>query len=595
LETATTTASVPVEALMQPTTSDEDLDPDKDVKLGLLDSRETDKWMLRITGNPLGWELLREVIRGAVGATTQAQTSGRLPNASKRIMEMQTSPLEMGAMALGFLWGLVKGLLSPIVDLFHLVVGLVGGIYHGLTYLWEKASEIWDDPVWFITRSIVLAVRMDNLATKARETLINFLLHPADGAKQLALMMDRIAEAGRKRARGLGRSAVNSYLDFIEQPAFSIGDKFGYALGFVVVQILLIVFSEGIGNALSALARSVAKGGKWIVSSATKVMRMMLGFVEELLGVVRALSNTVSKFFSGLLEELLGVFEALKDLLVVGASKAKGALVPAEGDLSAAMMSETKFKPKGTQTVPHKPSDYTPPKVHPSKGGAIAEPKPIEPVKPAEPAKSAKSKSKPAETAGQEQIPEKYRGRTPTEYPPSAWSEIMDLEQRFPQLEAAQLRPIKRGIDQPMFYERMWTNQKGYSFQGQLADGELVQLDHIAPEGLVVDIKIRTVGDLRDPGFTTLGDQTFVKDVSTFMKENIQKSAGETASRDLAKEIATDIEEQLVKQAEFAETYKLKRGVEWRTNDPSYFKQVRDVITELHKHGIKNLSVKLIE
>src|SRR6185437_10720395 len=132
--------------------------------------------------------------------------------------------------------------------------------------------------------------------------------------------------------------------------------------------------------------------------------------------------------------------------------------------------------------------------------------------------------------AEQSRLQKKYAGRSKTKYPDIEWRRIEQLEERFPKLKSARLRPIQRpGTgSEAIFEERMQTTQGQFSLAGYSTDGQqVIQFDGISPNGFVEEIKI-------------------------------EQSAGSV----------DDIVAQLRAQADFARDYGL-RGVEYSIQSPA--------------------------
>ena len=99
----------------------------------------------------------------------------------------------------------------------------------------------------------------------------------------------------------------------------------------------------------------------------------------------------------------------------------------------------------------------------------------------------------PVADADDARLQKKYGERSKTQYPASEWRSIEQLEDRFPKLKDAKLRPIRRPAtgDEAIFEERMQTTQSGYGLAGYSSDGQqIIQFDGISPDGWVEEIKI---------------------------------------------------------------------------------------------------------
>lgn len=153
--------------------------------------------------------------------------------------------------------------------------------------------------------------------------------------------------------------------------------------------------------------------------------------------------------------------------------------------------------------------------------------------------------TKTAATADSEEarLQQKYGGRSKTvTYPPNEWKYIEQLENRYPKLKSARLRPISRPAvaDEAIFEERMQTGQGRFSLAAYNEKGEqIIQFDGLSPQGFVEEIKI---------------------------EQSMEKT--------------DEIMSQLRRQADFARDYGLK-GVEYSIDPPSVAEEVeRRVIAE---------------
>ncbi|GIH08215.1 hypothetical protein Rhe02_62820 [Rhizocola hellebori] len=110
---------------------------------------------------------------------------------------------------------------------------------------------------------------------------------------------------------------------------------------------------------------------------------------------------------------------------------------------------------------------------------------------------------KPPQQTEAERLQAKYGNRTTTSYPPEEWAHIERLENQFPKLKEAQLRPKRRpriGAEH-VFEERMETTQGNYTLTGysempsakdpsKMVSIQLIEIDGITLDGWVQEIKI---------------------------------------------------------------------------------------------------------
>jgi hypothetical protein len=163
--------------------------------------------------------------------------------------------------------------------------------------------------------------------------------------------------------------------------------------------------------------------------------------------------------------------------------------------------------------------------------------------------KAAEQDSKAGE-AEQSRLQKKYAERSKTKYPDIEWRRIEQLEERFPKLKSAKLRPVRRpGTgSEAIFEERMQTTQGSYSLAGYSSDGQqVIQFDGISPNGFVEEIKIEQMAGSVD-----------------------------------------DIVAQLRTQAEFARDYGL-RGVEYSVQTPAVADAIEARVAEEHLRNVYRL------
>jgi len=185
-------------------------------------------------------------------------------------------------------------------------------------------------------------------------------------------------------------------------------------------------------------------------------------------------------------------------------------------------------------------------------------------TEPTEPAKT------PAERAT------KSRART---YPHGIENYIDELVRRFPKLEKAGLRPKQRGSGAGMFDERMRTGGGEYSFR---AKGNSIELDDIALDGTVTDIKVRQGAEMPELRTPRTWEGTPPRQISALEVEAVDLSNA-AAQRGLA--------DQMWRQSEFITEFGLKRGI-WQTDNPDFFTILLDI---KGREGIKNIDPVLIK
>jgi hypothetical protein len=191
---------------------------------------------------------------------------------------------------------------------------------------------------------------------------------------------------------GKGRDAL------IEGPWAKIGNKAGYALGFAAIQVVLLVFSEGIGNLITQIGRSlggVAKAGSFL----GKTIEGVAKFISAAGSIITKAEEAVNAVVSLLMKPLMPVLEPLLKPVANVMERLGGFLRKLLGiaEKDAAQVATTVVaKTIGSEHPPalHVPGSGTPgphaPTAHPPGAMPHGEPPVAKPtVKPHPPAKAA--------------------------------------------------------------------------------------------------------------------------------------------------------------------------------------------------------------
>ena len=148
---------------------------------------------------------------------------------------------------------------------------------------------------------IDLISKIDDAATSAA----NWLTENAEGVVQFfaALIHDeefrasltaKLSDALAEGAKGIGASLAKAELDFLLQTPYDQGKAIGTLIGYIIPEIIIAVFSEGIGNAVKGAVKAVQ-----IIVEAIKLTR-----VGKLIGTalvtVRKMFKVLESLFDGL-------------------------------------------------------------------------------------------------------------------------------------------------------------------------------------------------------------------------------------------------------------------------------------------------------
>lgn len=328
----------------------------------------------------------------------------------------------------GYLVGLVEGIISPITDLFGLGVFMeqlrniaMHLAVSAITKRDELSRDI-GDLLSSIGGSIMAPLRAIGASIRERpvELVIALLSLPQTIQAQAEKIAYSIGKAGgasivktleepfstEKKPEKPAPSWVTSPLarisheaealhgKVIETPWAKIGNKLGYAVGFVAVNVVLFVFTDGIGNGIVKLSGELGKVGGWIgkvfgrlgagVSKAAELMGSIGKGIEAVETLIGSLFGKLLKPLESVLEPVmkpLATFlEKLKGFLkkLFGVAEKEGApVLTTAAAKGAAELVDPKLAPKVPKPTP-KPTPTVEPKPIPKTAtGAVTHEKPL--------------------------------------------------------------------------------------------------------------------------------------------------------------------------------------------------------------------------
>jgi len=213
-----------------------------------------------------------------------------------------------------YIWGVLKGLASPISGLIQLAVSGVQLVSAAGSWALEHLHGVPDVGA----EAEALAAEFDHFAGIARANLQS--LRSRDGALAFASAVFSAAETlgsaiehqivGMARERG--RHAADSLIDELRnRPLPQLAESAGEIVGTVIIEVVLLVFSDGIGNLIAKLGeftralRPLSRGVGAFADVIVGVGRI-IAELEHIVG--RLLQKTV-------LRPLMPLIEALEPLL----------------------------------------------------------------------------------------------------------------------------------------------------------------------------------------------------------------------------------------------------------------------------------------
>ena len=235
----------------------------------------------------------------------------------RELLDLETAAAFVGR----FIWGLLKGLVSPITGLVHLAVAGVrfqAGVIEWINQQAQRAPEL-------IAEAQGLGQAFENFKNAAeqafgnlrqRERLIEFASAIFATASQAgAYLRDQLVRVAARKGREAADSLVNSLL---RTPLPELAELAGEIIGVVVIEIVLLLFTEGIGNLITKVGefaralRPLSRGTVIITEVAIRVGRV-IAEVEHVIGAL--LNRTVLRPFQPLFEALTPLLARMRSFV----------------------------------------------------------------------------------------------------------------------------------------------------------------------------------------------------------------------------------------------------------------------------------------
>lgn len=200
---------------------------------------------------------------------------------------------------LGYLRGLATGIWEAVTGPFYAIAmlfDLPGMIRSFISMLGELFTGIAEE-----VRAIIQLVSeraeetLETILEAARELLENpgMLIDIISGAIQAAL--DTVGE--------LGATFAERLMEIFEQPDEQLGESLGTLTGNILVEVLLAVFTAGVGNAVAGvgrvanLLRRVQRNFQRVLRLVADLMRPVLNFIDRIIDLFRGAMSRVGEIF----------------------------------------------------------------------------------------------------------------------------------------------------------------------------------------------------------------------------------------------------------------------------------------------------------
>jgi len=318
------------------------------------------------------WAFLKAYFQGFLGGLKSDISDGRLDKAKGRLASL-LRPDHAAEFYGGYLVGLLLGLISPITDLVKGVVGLIKLSISLLEWMvkWSPAGiAVSPERQAKIAR---LIVKFQKLATSFEESLQELFKDPAEAMKKFQSFVDMMLQQALGQARDIGANSAHAIFDFLDEGFYDMGKSIGKFIGTAIVQILLLVFTDAIGNLLKEGAAMLGKLAEFVGTKAGELLQWIQKFASSAIAAIRKAASGALKLFEKLGAALAEFFGEMFDMATEALGiEARSEALAADGPGKAAIpnVSESRMvTPK--RTSPARVQDLTPPKVHPSKAGGV--------------------------------------------------------------------------------------------------------------------------------------------------------------------------------------------------------------------------------
>jgi hypothetical protein len=317
------------------------------------------------------WPFIKAVLEGFIGGLQADVKSGRAAAAKSHLRKLLI-PWNAAKFYVNYLIGLVVGFVSPITDLVKGVIGLVKLVASALEWLmkWSPAG-IAVSP----ERQKKIANLIDKLGQLSVEfgkSLAEFASDPKGTIEKFKGFFDDMMDLALGKAREFGSKAAHAIFGFLESDYSEMGRGVGEAIGALLANVLLLIFTDAIGNLVSKGASFLGKAAEFVGGRALEIFNWAKALLTEAVAIVRRAVKGALRLFQRLLDAASETFQAAEALFADAAAALVDSERVAAGVGPGAGAIPTKFEARAATTVRTSPADKSitrAPRVHPSNVG----------------------------------------------------------------------------------------------------------------------------------------------------------------------------------------------------------------------------------
>jgi hypothetical protein len=348
--------------------------------------------------------MVKATLRGfLVEIKTQAPSRGA--ELWNHVKEAFAHPTEIGAFLLRYWWGLIKGVFSPITGLFDMAkmvdkLTLLGA--QVLSSAWKRREELAAD-------AANLGNNLAALGASARDAIATFRENPLQTVKALRPWFSSLEQDAVSAAESGGHKAGAVLIEQVGKPLPELGETAGEIIGTLLVNIVLLVFTDGIGNAITQISSKLGELCAFLskFSKAAEMLGKIVAEVGELLGTAGAwiskaeaalakVAETVLKPIAPLMAELGKLMGGLRSFLrkLLGVSEEAA-------DAATEQFAGAAARDLGGPAAPQSPLSGPEPVVAPKVEKPVVAPKVEEPIVATKAEKPVVAEAAPSGKAGE--------------------------------------------------------------------------------------------------------------------------------------------------------------------------------------------------
>jgi hypothetical protein len=261
------------------------------------------------------WPFIKAVFEGFIGGLIKDVKSGRADKAKEHLKDV-LYPWNAGKFYGGYLLGLVIGFFSPITDLIKGIIGAVKLAIGAAQWLvkWSPLNVAAHPELQLkVARLLESFTALGGELAKSYE---EFKKDPKSLIDKLRQFFDEMMQRALGKAREIGGKAADSIFDLLDLPFFEMGKRIGEVIGALLAQVLLLVFSDAIGNLIAKGAALLGEAAEFVAGKAAKIFEWVKGFATEIAAALRSAAEGALKILRGLAQKAIEAFDSLKAIFV---------------------------------------------------------------------------------------------------------------------------------------------------------------------------------------------------------------------------------------------------------------------------------------